>query len=233
MKLSNIFERKEVKYRLTHKQYQDIQELLKDKMQEDKYGEHSILSLYYDTDDYQMIRKSIEKPDYKEKFRIRSYGCAEKNKEIFLEIKKKINGIVYKRREKFILNELNFKSFLKLENQTQREINYLFSKYPLKAKVLIAYERVAMYDKETKEFRITFDKNIRYRKENLSIKDSSGEAIDPELEVLMEVKALGAYPIWFVSILNQFKLQKSSFSKFATSYKNHLQFEKENDQLSA
>ena len=47
---------------------------------------------------YRLIRASLEKPAYKEKLRLRSYGVTEPGGEVFLELKKKYKGIVYKRR---------------------------------------------------------------------------------------------------------------------------------------
>ena len=94
--MKNKFERYELKYILSVEQYGVILEEIKKHLQIDKYGESTIQSLYYDTDNYLLIRNSIEKPLYKEKLRARSYGLA--SDIVFLELKKKYNGIVYKRR---------------------------------------------------------------------------------------------------------------------------------------
>ena len=235
---NNVFERKETKYILSKEQLPEFLADLSCYMEQDEHGLHLIQSLYYDTSCYQMIRHSMEKPNYKEKFRVRCYGVVNQDAIVFLELKKKIQRVVYKRRmaipysiyQQWILGG-------KLpENpknpQIQREIAWLFRQYPdLAPKVLISYERLSYFGKEDSAFRITFDQRISYEDTTLDLADtSSRQLVAPELGVLMEVKALGAYPLWFVTLLNQYQLKKSSFSKYAQTYQRHLwnKGEKEN-----
>lgn len=206
VKLKNSFQRKEKKYALTNRTYWQLREKLTPYMQEDEYGLHTIISIYFDTQNYEMIRHSIEKPVYKEKFRIRSYGIPKEQSMVFLEIKKKVRGVVYKRRvalsyqtaKEYIQKPHSFKLQTTKDQQIKQEIDWLVARKKLEPKVMIAYDRRALFNLEDEDFRITFDFNIRYRKEQLTrTLNDEGEKVAPEIDVLMEVKALGAYPIWF------------------------------------
>lgn len=92
------FERYEKKYFLTPAKHEYLLQKMKPYLKEDLYSHYSICNLYYDTDNWQLIRTSIEKPVYKEKLRVRSYGIPKENENVFIELKKKYDGIVYKRR---------------------------------------------------------------------------------------------------------------------------------------
>ena len=96
--LTYVFERVERKFLLTPSQYEGMMRVLPEYMQADQYGESTILSLYLDTADSLLIRRSLEKPVYKEKLRLRSYGVPGDGDNVFLEVKKKVQGVVYKRR---------------------------------------------------------------------------------------------------------------------------------------
>lgn len=232
MKLKRVFERKETKYLLTQQQFTAFLNDLEQTMQRDEFGLHTIQSLYYDTTNDFFVRHSIEKPAYKEKFRVRSYGQADPSKSVFLEIKKKINGIVYKRRL-----PIAYTDYLEWEktgilpaaleqNQIAHEIDWLFLTKPdLHAKVLIAYDRMSYFLEEDETFRVTFDQNIRYRTHELELDKDTYKDCRPvaeEIGILMEVKAMGAYPIWFADLLTDYEVRKSSFSKYAQTYQRHL-----------
>lgn len=229
MKLKKVFQRKETKYLLTQNQFNGFFQELTKQMSVDEFGKHTILSLYFDTPDYRFIQHSMDKPKYKEKFRVRSYGVPNEDQLVFLEIKKKVKGIVYKRR--LPLSYSDYRTWLATGNfpadndlQIAQEINWLFSRHgDLQPKVLIAYDRLSLFGNEEEEFRVTFDQNIRYRTQELALeKGSSGALVAPEIDFLMEVKALGAYPLWFVQLLNDYDIRKGSFSKYAETYKRHL-----------
>ncbi len=100
-----VFKRYEKKYMLTRDQYNHLISLLVTKMSADEYGRHTICNVYYDTPDYQLIRTSLDKTIYKEKIRLRSYGVLTEENTVFLELKKKYNGVVYKRRVPMTLKE--------------------------------------------------------------------------------------------------------------------------------
>jgi SPX domain protein involved in polyphosphate accumulation len=222
MKFQNVFERKEVKYTMTYDQYKTLREILGNQVTEDQYGLHTILSLYYDTPNFDMIQHSIAKPDYKEKFRVRSYGKALGDTPIYQEIKKKVNGIVYKRRVSQRYTDYSENAPL-TKSQIANEIGFMHRKYRgMAPKVLIAYDRRALFGTEDHDFRVTFDFNIRYRTDDLNLTDDAGARVSPEVDVLMEVKALGAYPLWFSEALSQVGLQKASYSKYAFVYQRYI-----------
>ncbi|MTD38859.1 VTC domain-containing protein [Erwinia sp. CPCC 100877] len=231
VKLKNCFQRKEKKYALTNEQYQQLRKELAPFMQEDEYGLHTIISIYFDTKQYDMIRHSVTKPVYKEKFRIRSYGVPQNDSDVFLEIKKKVQGVVYKRRialpyqtaKSYLMHPHSLKLTTAKNQQIKQEIDWLFARKKLEPKVMIAYDRRALFASEDSNFRVTFDFNIRYRKESLHQELSDlGERVAPEIDVLMEVKALGAYPLWFSESLTKLAIYPTSFSKYAQTYQRYL-----------
>ncbi len=213
-------------------------------MAEDIYGLHTICNVYYDTDTYELIRTSMEKPYYKEKFRIRSYGVPTNDDVVFLEIKKKCDGVVYKRRVPFrygiamnILKEIMTGGKLygnnlvehgigleEYENmQILHEIEYVINHYGLSPKSYIAYDRTALYGKDDSELRITFDRNIRTRYSELTLADGDeGDVILAPGNYLMEIKTNGAMPGWLASTLSDMKIYPYSFSKYSNAYKRRF-----------
>lgn len=227
MGISYTFKRYEKKYLLSEEQYRAILERLNGKAEMDSYGLTTICNVYYDTDDFYLIRESLEKPDYKEKFRIRSYGVPGEKDIIFLEIKKKYDGIVYKRR--ISLPYYEAVSYLEKgippDNKSQifKEIDWLLNFYKAGPKVYIAYDRIAMQGIQDKELRITFDTNIRSRFEDLElIMGDSGRLLLPKGSYLMEIKAAGAMPLWLARTLSELMIMPVSFSKYGNVYKRML-----------
>lgn len=218
-----IFKRHEIKYMITRSELKMVMEAMKEHMIADEHGKNTILSLYFDTPDYRLVRKSLEHPIYKEKLRLRSYGLAGEDTQIFIELKKKYDSVVYKRRIGMTKHEaddylMHGKSYV--NSQISREINYFLSLYEqIQPAVLLSYEREAFYAKDNHEFRITFDDNILWRDYNLTL--DSGIYGSPILEadkVLMEIKAADAIPLWFVQLLNKNHIYHTSFSKYGTAY---------------
>ncbi|VYT87926.1 VTC domain-containing protein [Clostridium tertium] len=226
------FQRYEKKFILNETQYKKLLPILYEYMNEDKFcknGEnYSIYSIYYDTLDNQVIRHSINKPYYKEKLRLRSYKSPiGENDKVFLELKKKINGIVNKRRatltlkEAYMFLEYNIrpKSIDYLNNQVLDEIEYYLDNNKVSPKVYISYSRKAFFGKNDKDFRITFDSNIISRRDNLSMQlGVYGERILPNKSYLMEVKILGAIPIWLSKIMSELEIYNTHFSKYGNEY---------------
>lgn len=229
-----VFNRYEKKYRLTRAEYEEIIELISDHMEADKYSRgrdfYSICNIYYDTEDDLLIRRSIEKPVYKEKLRLRSYGIKGEDDEVFVEIKKKFKGVVNKRRTAMTLKEA--KDYLDrditpegegINRQVLREIDYFKNIYRIRPKVFLAYDRRAYFDREDKNFRITFDTNIRARREEPDLKNGDYGRLITEPEFwLMEVKMSGAMPLWFTQILSRLKIYPVSFSKYGTEYTQYI-----------
>ncbi len=193
-------------------------------MKLDQYGRTTIRNLYFDTDNYRLIRRSIDRPTYKEKLRIRSYQQATPDSTVYVELKKKCNSVVYKRR--IALTEQQATSWL-MENQpcqkdTQisREIDYFLSFYgTLRPAVYLSYEREAYYANDGSDFRVTFDDHILFRQENLSLEAPVyGTPLLPPGKVLMEIKCSGGIPMWMIQVLSAQHIYKTSFSKYGTAY---------------
>ena len=172
-----------------------------------------------------MIRRSIEKPAYKEKLRIRSYRRADSDSMVFVELKKKYKSIVYKRRislpEHEAVDWLNGEEHCRKHTQIVSEIDYFMEYYDtLHPSVFLSYEREAYYSVDGSDFRITFDDNILARQEELSLdSDIYGTPILPEGKILMEVKCSGGLPLWMTCVLSKEHIYKTSFSKYGAAYK--------------
>ncbi len=222
--VTNVFKRYEIKYLLNSRQYKAIKTEVLKRLSSDEYGETTIQSLYYDTVDNRLIRESLEKPIFKEKLRLRCYNLNDNNKDIYVEMKRKYDGVVYKRRIACKENEAD--DLLKnhsLKTQIGRELNYFTTYYgDLVPKMLILYDRVAYYDKNS-QLRITFDRNIKYRKNNLNFHTSfDGENLLPQDSILMEIKTDTALPLWICEILDKEKINKTSFSKYGAAYEREF-----------
>ena len=218
------FKRTEKKYILSHDTYLALREMLQGKMQEDEYGWDTICSLYLDTDNFDLIRRSIDKPLYKEKLRMRSYGVPDGDKKVYIELKKKYDGVVYKRRvalpESSATDWLTGRTASPVDTQISREIDYFMKHYEYpKPAMFLSYEREAYYEREGGDFRITFDDNILCRQTDISLcAEAYGYPILPEGRVLMEIKCPGAIPLWMVKILSEERIYKTPFSKYGTAY---------------
>ena len=221
--MANFFRRVEKKYVITKKQYLYLINEIKDKMSEDEHGKSTICNIYFDTDKYDLIRHSITRPIFKDKVRLRSYNIPSKKDTIYLEIKRKYDGVVSKRRIETTLKDfyLYIEDRSNLEdNQIKKELDYYFYYYKLIPTMFLSYERIAYYDIENKDFRLTFDSNILARNYDLELeKGNYGISILDKEKIIMEVKSLGAMPMWFVKILNQQKIYPSRFSKYGEAYK--------------
>jgi len=218
-----IFKRHEIKYMITTDQLELIKKEFEKHMIADEHGESTICSLYFDTPSFQLIRRSIEHPVYKEKLRLRSYGVPNGDTKVFLEIKKKFQGVVYKRRVSMTLDEA--KAYIDggespIKSQIMSEIDYAMRFYGQpKPSILIAYEREAFYVKGLPNVRLTFDSGIRYRNEDLLLeKGNHGELLLPDDRLILEIKTDGAMPLWLSAALGKCKILPSSFSKCGNAY---------------
>lgn len=223
MSIQTVFERTEKKYILTLSQRNKLIAAIREHITEDEYGESTICSLYFDTVDFQMIRNSVEKPVYKEKLRLRSYSTPNRDSNVFLELKKKYQGVVYKRRRTLNYNAaMNYIRYGLLPDNSQimREIDWTMHYYRgLKPKMFIAYDRTAFYSKTDRHLRITFDRNVRFRDTELDLaKGSYGEVILDRNCCIMEIKALKAMPMWLTETLDRLGIFPGSFSKYGTAY---------------
>ena len=224
MAFVTVFKRYELKYMLTLEQKERILKAMSPYMELDKYGRTTIRNIYFDTDSYRLIRRSIEKPAYKEKLRIRSYSQATADSTVFVELKKKYDKVVYKRRlplcERDAMAWVCGEATCPVNTQISREIDYFSDFYGgLKPSVFLSYEREAYYDKGGGDFRVTFDDNILARQTDVSLCSGLyGEPILPEGKVLMELKCSGGIPLWMAHVLSRERIYKTSFSKYGTAY---------------
>lgn len=224
MAVQTVFRRYELKYLLTMAQKETVLKAMQPYMTLDKYGRTTIRNIYYDTDTYLLIRRSIEKPAYKEKLRIRSYSRADRDSTVFVELKKKYKSIVYKRRislpEEEAMEWMSGNRHCHKHTQIANEIDYFHDYYgSLHPTVFLSYERKAYYCNDGSDFRVTFDDNILCRQEDLSLESEVyGTPILPEGKVLMEIKCSGGIPLWMTHVLSEEKIYKTSFSKYGTAY---------------
>lgn len=223
---SDIFamSRYEMKYALNKTQLDHLKKFLSLYMKVDEYGKTSIASLYYDTPSYLLIRTSLEKPEFKEKIRLRSYGLANKETKVFLELKRKVSGVVYKRRISLKEDDVNAVLINKTSNnQIAKEIAYFSSYYPkLKPAFLVIYDRTAYFDPYS-DLRLTIDENPRYRVTDLNLHTSmDGKPLLKDEGAILEIKVQGAMPLWLTSMLSNLKIYQSSFSKVGEAYKKEM-----------
>lgn len=223
MDSQSIFKRYEIKYLLTRQQKQRILQAMEPYMALDRYGHTTIRNIYFDTPNYRLIRRSLEKPIYKEKLRIRSYHRAKRNSRVFVELKKKYDGIVYKRR--VAMEDGQAMAWLcgagkAPQGQIAGEIAYFMTCYKqLHPVVFLSYEREAYYCRSGGDFRVTFDENILCRREDMDLEAPVwGTPLLEEDQVLMELKTSGGIPLWMTQALTRERLYKTSFSKYGTAY---------------
>jgi len=222
--LEGIFERYETKYLLSEKKYKMLKQRLQDKLSIDNFGRTTICNIYFDTPEHLLIRTSLEKPIYKEKLRLRSYGTPSTGDTVFVELKKKYKGIVYKRRVKMELTVAEEYLYdlepVSQPSQITREIDWFLNFYKnIAPEMYISYNRIAMYGVEDPELRVTFDSNILWREEELWLE--CGVWGNPLLEEscrLMEIKIPGTMPLWLSHILDDLDIYPISFSKYGNAY---------------
>ncbi len=234
MGYQTVFKRYELKYMMTAKQKKAVLEAMMPHMRLDSFGHTTIRNIYFDTDNYLLARRSIEKPVYKEKLRIRSYKQAKATDDVFIELKKKYDDVVYKRREtltyietlEWLVKDTPFPA----KSQIGDEIDYFFEHYEsLKPRVFLSYEREAFYALDGSDFRITFDENILARQEDMRLSGEIwGEPLLNYGHTLMEIKTSGGIPLWMSKVLTTEHIYKDSFSKYGTAYKMFAAGEDEN-----
>lgn len=217
------FERVEKKYLLNEAQYLEFTRRIASYIEEDTYSNYTICNIYFDTDTFDLIRESINKPPYKEKMRLRSYGVPNKQDTVFLELKKKFDHTVYKRRISCSLKEAEdfwqHGSPIEGNDQIYHELSYFMDFYQPYPKLYLAYDRLAYRGVEDSDLRITFDQNIRSRTYDLNLnKGDYGSPYFEEPTYLMEIKVGSALPLWLVTILSDMEIYPTSFSKYGNIY---------------
>ena len=220
-----VFKRKEVKYLLTEAQLAALRPALEAHMEPDAFAHSSIYNLYYDTPDDRLIRRSLEKPAYKEKLRLRSYGVPDEETQVFPEIKKKVRGIVYKRRVSMPYGDaLRYLSRRQSggDGQIFRELSWLLTAYGgLAPRIFLSYERDSWRGREDAPLRLTLDCEILWRTEALDLRCGAwGEPLLAPGQVLMEVKISNAAPLWLAETLSENRIFPISFSKGGRAFES-------------
>lgn len=219
------FKRYELKYLLNRQEKEQILLAMKPYMKPDDYGRTVIRNIYFDTETFRLIRRSLEKPVYKEKLRIRSYKPVCTTDPVFVELKKKYKSVVYKRRlqlpEQKVMKSFQTGEALPVHSQIGDEIQYFRDYYEnLHPSVFLSYEREAYYATDGSDFRVTFDENILYRRKDFFLgSEIYGNSLLGEEQILMEIKTSGGIPLWMSETLTRNHLYKTSFSKYGAAYK--------------
>ena len=224
----DVFSRYEKKYLLNETQRDILSRALAEKIPLDPFsrerGWYEVCSLYYDTADDALIRHSLEKPAFKEKLRLRTYGTPAPDAAAFLELKKKYRGRIYKRRTPIWLSEAGPFAENRItpeetgicNSQILEEITFFVHRYRLQPTIYIACERMA-YGQD--DLRITFDRNIVTRRSDLHLESGIyGERLLPEGTLVMEIKNGACMPLWLSHLLAELRLYTESFSKYGREY---------------
>ena len=229
----NIFNRRENKYPLDMRTFAALRKEITARMDMDIYNANSdsypILNIYYDTPNSDFIRASVDKPAYKEKLRLRSYGTPDVDSIVYVEIKKKVRGIVNKRRSGMTLREAY--QFLDggatpgihpdMNAQVLNEAAYILGRKPLKPALFLSYERIAYFGE--RGLRVSFDTNIQTRRYDLHLEYGAyGEPMLFPGEWLMEIKSAENIPLWLSGLLAEYKVYPISFSKYGEEYERSL-----------
>ena len=227
-----VFNRYEHKYLLDKDTFQRVIKIMDAHMELDPYNKnhkpYTIANIYFDTPDDYLIRRSLEKPDYKEKLRLRAYGVPDRNTKVFLEIKKKLMGVVNKRRTALTLSEAyDFTETGKppalkdyMNKQVLSELEYFLKQYDLSPKLYLAYDRIAYFERDNADLRISFDMNIRSRRYDLGLEYGDyGNRLLGDGVYLMEIKTSLAKPLWLTGMLSSLDIKRVSFSKYGTEFK--------------
>jgi len=224
-----VFRRYEKKYMLNKKQYNVLISEIRKHAHDDEFGKTISQNLYLDTENYELIQTSLEKPLYKEKLRLRSYGVPKsKDSPVFLELKKKYNGVVYKRRAELTLQEADRYLYHGIypkdrDCQILRELSFSLQKYRPVPKAYLSYERFSLIDNDDPELRITFDRDLTCRDYDLRLeKGSYGDKILDEDYYLMEIKTINSIPLWLTKALSETGAFPTTYSKYGTYYANCL-----------
>ncbi len=230
---TKVFDRVEKKYLISKKQKKEILKEVQKNMEKDGYFKSGVMNIYFDTDNFDLIVKSIDNPDFKEKLRARSYEGYGK---VFLEIKTKMKQKEYRvgHKRRFLITHKDYQKLvagkktalelaeqmIKTNNDLQiaKEVDYILNYFDLKPRILVYYDRESYVSSDG--LRITFDENLSYRDTDLSFikKSSDKKYFKDDKNIIMEVKAHGVMPLWLVKLLSKEQAYPVQFSKIGKIY---------------
>ena len=224
-----VFKRYEVKYLVDAAQRARLERAMAEHMVPDAHGASTVCNVYYDTPTLLLARRSADHPYYKEKIRTRCYGASDGRAPIFVELKKKVDGVVYKRRCSLPPKQARalIAGTRKPQTQIEREIAYACRRYEgLRPMAFLAYDREAWYGRDDHDLRMTFDTNVRVRWDRLSLSSGTdGRPVTPAGTSILEVKTTGGMPLWLTHLLDEEGIRKTSFSKYGTACRQRLERE--------
>lgn len=236
MSMKTVFSRYEMKFIITKKQYENLLAGFGDKMEMDEYNIggklYTIMNLYYDTPNNDLVSTGLKHEDkYRYKIRLRSYDPQYPT--AFLEIKKKVEGLVNKRRtllyiddvNPFLMDHVDVPESKIVKRQVIKELDIIAHNIKLEPKVVLCYDREAFFGTraEDGDLRVTFDFNIRARRDDLDLRlGSHGERILGEDYILMEVKVDRAVPLWLARLMSENNVRKQRFSKYGTEFSQYV-----------
>jgi SPX domain protein involved in polyphosphate accumulation len=225
--MQSIFKRYEKKYLITQEQGAALRDICSRYMTPDQYGEYLVQNVYYDTENWDIIRFSLEKPLFKEKLRLRCYEVSREEGELFLELKKKYKGVVYKRRLAIPMKSLSGRTVREIvsdeSSQISRELDFYLKANAVRERIYISYRRTAFTGFKDDGLRVTFDTDLRFRLDCLDFSDQGGgQSIIPDGKMLMEIKTLGGIPLWMTHALCENKIYPIAFSKYGVCYTEHI-----------
>lgn len=212
------FRRIEKKFWMSTAKQELLLPLLEAHLRPDAYGETTVCNVYYDTADFALIRRSIERPFFKEKLRLRSYGVPTEESPVFIELKRKLDGVGYKRRLTLpyadAVELLQGGETASRPTQLTREVTEFLRRYPIAPRVFLAYERRAFCDPAGSDLRVTFDRGLRYRTDPTDMTaGDGGTPFTAAGQVLMEIKTSGAIPLWLAQAMSELKIYQAPYSK--------------------
>jgi len=223
----DVFKRYEKKYLITQQQYNELAKVLAPRMARDRFAESTISNIYYDTPDFCLVRRSLEQPAYKEKLRLRTYKTPSADTEAFVELIKKYDHIVYKRR--IAMTYGNALAYLggapaPEDSQIARESGWFLQFYQgIRPAMCIFYDRLALFDREQPALRMTFDTRIRWRANQLDLSlGTQGEPLLQPGTCLLEIKIPNAMPLWLAHTLSEIGIFPTHFSKYGRAYQTML-----------
>jgi SPX domain protein involved in polyphosphate accumulation len=225
--VSTYFRRYEQKYLMNRSQYEEIAGFLPSLVKADHFGKSMVCTIYYDTDDFTIIRKARNTPLFKEKLRLRAYGVPGPEDMVFLELKKKFKGITYKRRISLPLAlTQDYNSLQRVSSGSSfviNEISWFLLRYKPTPKVLIGCNRTAFQGIENPALRITVDTKLHWRKTDLDLSlGLYGEPLLEDDEYLMELKVDEAIPLSLSRMMTKLKIFPISYSKYSKAYETMI-----------
>ncbi|MDR0879550.1 MAG: polyphosphate polymerase domain-containing protein [Clostridioides sp.] len=231
-----VFNRYENKYLIDKSIFDSIQVPLKEFMKLDSHclndETYQLCNIYYDTNDSHLIRTSLEHPPYKEKLRLRSYGVPKLDCEVYIEIKKKYDKLVNKRRLGVDLSgayeflESGIAPRGTSNQQVAKEVENFLKLNELTPKMYIAYRRLAYLGEDDHDIRLTFDFDITSRAYDLDLeKGVYGDKLLGEDQVLMEIKTSQSIPLCLANLLSEQNIYRTSFSKYGRAYLTNIEKE--------